>query len=119
MPEGSSIIFVSTTLTVSSNVTPGFLLYCSTKGAIEQMTRVLAKDLGRRNISVNCAAPGPTATKLFMEEKSPQEIEALEKMTPQGRIGTPEEVAEAIALLCVPGAKWVNGQILRINGGFA
>lgn len=70
MTGGSRIVLLSTTLCHASTVTPNYLLYCSTKGAIEQMVRVLSKDLARKDISVNAVSPGPTATELFMEGKS-------------------------------------------------
>ena len=71
MPEGSRIILNSTSINGASTVTPNYLLYCSTKGAVEQMTRVLSKDLVAhpRHITVNCVAPGPTATELFLKGK--------------------------------------------------
>jgi NAD(P)-dependent dehydrogenase (short-subunit alcohol dehydrogenase family) len=61
MARGSHIIFVSTTLTTASTVLPGYLLYNSTKGAVEQMTRVISKDLGRKGVLVNAVAPGPVS----------------------------------------------------------
>ena len=70
MPSGSTIIFVSTSVNHVSSVQPAYLLYCSTKGAVDQMTRVMAKDLAAKGINVNAIAPGPTATELFFKGKS-------------------------------------------------
>lgn len=120
MPKGSHIVFTSTTLCAASTVTPPYLLYNSTKGAIEQMTRVLSKDLGRPDaggILVNCVAPGPTGTDLFYQGKSEQLVNMIANFNPQARIGTPEEIAEAVLFLA--GSTWTNGQILRVNGGMA
>ncbi|KAH8787825.1 hypothetical protein F5883DRAFT_530956 [Diaporthe sp. PMI_573] len=120
MPKGSHIVLTSTTLCAASTVTPPYLLYNSTKGAIEQMTKVLAKDLGRPDaggILVNCVAPGPTGTDLFYKGKSEQLVNMIANFNPQARIGTPEEIAEAVLFLA--GSSWTNGQILRVNGGMA
>jgi len=107
----------STSLTAASFVTPNYLLYVSTKGAIEQMTRVLAKDLGRRKITVNTISPGPIATDAFYEGKTEQIVKALEGFHPQGRVGQPEEVAKAIVLVASGESSWMNGVNFRINGG--
>ncbi|KAI1443629.1 NAD(P)-binding protein [Annulohypoxylon stygium] len=117
MPRGSHIIFVSTTLCTASTVMPGYLLYNSTKGAIEQMTRVISKDLGRKGVLVNAVAPGPTGTELFFRGKSEEMLKTIANFNPQGRIGTPEEIAEAVAFLAH--STWVSGQVLRANGGMA
>lgn len=125
MPTGdgsgstSSIIFLSTTINAASTVPPPYTLYCSTKGAVEQLTRTIAKDLAPKSINVNCVAPGPTGTDLFFEGKSEQFIKTIAAQNPRNRIGTPEEVADAIAFLTTPAARWVTGQVLRVNGGQA
>ncbi|KAI0439980.1 hypothetical protein F4803DRAFT_495104 [Xylaria telfairii] len=117
MPRGSHLIFTSTTLCTASTVMPGYLLYNSTKGAIEQMTRVISKDLGRKGILVNAIAPGPTGTELFFRGKSEEMLKTIASFNPQGRIGTPEEIAEAVVFLAQ--SSWVSGQVLRANGGMA
>ncbi|KAH8689156.1 putative oxidoreductase [Talaromyces proteolyticus] len=114
MPSGSHIIFISTSLCHSSTVMPIHLAYCSTKGAIEQMTRILSKDLAPKGIVVNAVAPGPTATELFMRGKPDAMVEAIKKQSPFNRLGAPDEIAEAIVYLS--GTKWVAGQTLRCNG---
>ena len=83
------------------------------------MTRVLAKDLGRKGIVVNAVAPGPTATDLFLKGKSEAVIKGLASANPFGRLGTPEEVAEVFLWLAGGGSRWVSGQIVRVNGGMA
>lgn len=117
MPSGSSVILISSSLCAVSAITPNYLLYVSTKGAIEQMTRVLAKDLGRKGISVNAVAPGPTGTELFYKGKSEELVKLIGSWNPSGRIGEPEEIAGAIGFLAGSKSSWVNGQIMRVNGG--
>jgi len=96
---------------------PGYAVYAATKGAIEVMTNILAKELRGKGITVNAIAPGPTATSLFLDGKSPEVIERLAKAAPLERLGTPEDIANTVALLVGPQAGWVNGQTLRANGG--
>lgn len=117
MAPGSHIIFLSTTLCTASTVQPNYLLYNSTKGAVEQMTRVMAKDLGKRHIYVNAVAPGPTGTELFFQGKNKQVLKMLAGASPMNRLGDPEDIAEAIAYLS--GSRWVSGQVVRVNGGMA
>lgn len=107
----------STSLTANSQVPLTYLLYNATKGAIEQMTRVLAKDLGRRGITVNTISPGPTATDAFYVGKDDAMVDMIKKWAPSGRLGQPEEVASVVAFLASDGAAWINGQNIRINGG--
>ncbi|KAF2621521.1 NAD(P)-binding protein [Macroventuria anomochaeta] len=117
MSPGSRIILLSTSLCNWSPITPNYLLYVTSKGAIEQMVRILAKDLGTKGINVNCVAPGPTATDLFYQGKSEELINRIASNNPFNRIARPEEIAKAIAYFAGEGGSWVNGQILRVNGG--
>ncbi|KAL4783818.1 hypothetical protein BJX76DRAFT_368068 [Aspergillus varians] len=119
IPSGGRIIFVSTGVTALSNIAPGYLLYASAKAAVEQMSRVMAKDLARNGILVNCVAPGPTTTGLFLEGKSDQVLKMVAGFSPFGRIGEPEEIANAIYFLCGKDSSWVSGQLLRVNGAMA
>lgn len=82
------------------------------------MTLVLARELRGRVITVNVVAPGPTATDLFIQGKDQETIENLTKAAPLERLGTPEDISTAVAFLAGP-ARWVNGQILYVNGGIA
>jgi 3-oxoacyl-[acyl-carrier protein] reductase len=91
--------------------------YAATKGAVEAMTLILAAELGERDINVNAVAPGPTATAMFLEGKDDETIAGFAGAIPFGRIGTATEIAEAVAFLTSPAGHWVNGQILRANGG--
>ncbi len=92
-------------------------VYAATKAAIEALTGILAKEMRGRNITVNAVAPGPTATALFLNGKSPELIEHMSKMNPLERLGTPQDIANAVAFLAGPDGGWVNGQVLRANGG--
>jgi 3-oxoacyl-[acyl-carrier protein] reductase len=96
---------------------PGYAVYAATKAGVEALTRVLAKEMRGRNITVNAIAPGPTETELFLEGKPPELVERLAKLAPLERLGQPEDIANAIAFLAGPGGTWINGQILRANGG--
>ncbi|KAL3431741.1 hypothetical protein BDV09DRAFT_175684 [Aspergillus tetrazonus] len=119
IPAGGRIILVSTGVTVLSNIAPAYLLYASAKAAVEQMARVMAKDLARNGILVNCVAPGPTTTGLFLNGKSDQMLKMVAGFSPFNRIGEPEEIANAVYFLCSKDSSWVSGQTLRVNGGMA
>ena len=81
------------------------------------MTAILSKELRGRNITVNAVAPGPTSTELFLNGKSPELIERMAKMNPLERLGMPDDIAGVIAFLVGPDGGWINGQVLRANGG--
>jgi 3-oxoacyl-[acyl-carrier protein] reductase len=89
--------------------------YAATKGAVDAMTLILAKELRGRDITVNAIAPGPTAT-LFLDGKTQDVVDNLARMTPLERLGVPEDIAEAVSFLAGP-ARWINGQVLYANGG--
>ncbi|MGI4777572.1 MAG: SDR family oxidoreductase [Janthinobacterium lividum] len=96
---------------------PGYAIYAATKGAIEVMTNILAKEMRGRQITVNAVAPGPTATALFFDGKTSEQIERMSKMAPLERLGEPEDIAGTVAMLVGQDAGWINGQTLRANGG--
>ncbi|WP_203350384.1 SDR family oxidoreductase, partial [Streptomyces sp. S-9] len=91
--------------------------YVASKAAVESITLILARELRGRDITVNTVAPGPTATDLFLDGKTPEEIDRLAKTPPLERLGTPEDIARVAAFLTSPAGHWVNGQVLRANGG--
>jgi 3-oxoacyl-[acyl-carrier protein] reductase len=113
--HGGRIINFSTS--VIGLVLPGYAVYAATKGAIEVMTNILAKELRGKNITVNAVAPGPTATALFLDGKTPEVIERMSKMAPLERLGQPEDIASAVSFLAGADGGWINGQTLRANGG--
>jgi 3-oxoacyl-[acyl-carrier protein] reductase len=96
---------------------PGYAPYAATKAAIEATTMVLARELRGREITVNAIAPGPTATELFLNGKSDELVDRLAKLAPLERLGTPDDIAAAVAFLAGPDGAWINGQVLRANGG--
>lgn len=113
--EGGRIVNFSSS-TVGLNL-PGYAVYIASKAAVESLTQVFAKELRGRGITVNAVAPGPVATELFLHGKSAEQIQAFAKMPPLERLGQPQDIASIIAFLVSPAAGWVNGQILRANGG--
>ena len=119
MPPGAHILLVSSSLTSTSQILPHYLLYAATKGAVEQMTRVLAKDLGRKGVLVNAIAPGPTATAMFMEGKSEEMVGMIKGWNPFNRLGEVEDVARTVGFLVGRENTWVSGEVVRCNGGMA
>ena len=96
---------------------PTYGVYAATKAAVEAMTSILAKELRGRNITVNAVAPGPTATDLFLKGKPQEVVDRLAKLAPLERLGQPGDIADVVAFLAGPDAAWINGQVLRANGG--
>jgi 3-oxoacyl-[acyl-carrier protein] reductase len=110
-------------INISSSVTrlmlPTYSVYSATKGAVDQLTRVFAKEIGGRGITVNSVAPGPTNTELFMNGKSEELVEQLAAYAALGRIGEPAEIARVVLFLASEEAGWISGQTIGVNGGFA
>ena len=96
---------------------PTYGIYAATKAAVEAMTHVLAKELGPRGITVNAIAPGPVATELFLRGKDEATIESMKRTNPLGRLGEVEDIAKVVSLLVDPDSGWINGQVVRVNGG--
>lgn len=119
MSAGSRVILLSTSLNVASIVGPNYLLYTATKGAIDQMVRVMSKDLAAHGIIVNAVAPGPTATELFLKGKPESLLNTIAGWNPQGRLGRPDDIADVIVFLSGPGCRWLTGQRIPVNGGMA
>lgn len=115
--DGGRIVSMSST-TLALNP-PTYGIYNATKAAVEALTRVLAKELGHRQITVNAVAPGPVETDLFVTGKSQVEIERMAQAAPFKRLGQPQDIAEVVAFLLSDAAGWVNGQVIRANGGLA
>jgi 3-oxoacyl-[acyl-carrier protein] reductase len=115
MRSGGRIISFSSS--VVGLYQPSYAIYAATKAGVEAMTHVLSRELRGRNITVNAIAPGPTATELFLKGKPQEVIDNLTKLAPLERLGQPEDIASVVAFLAGPDAGWVNGQVLRANGG--
>jgi 3-oxoacyl-[acyl-carrier protein] reductase len=112
-PGGALINFSSSVTRLQQ---PGYAVYAATKGAVEAMTLVLARELRGRDVTVNAVAPGPTATPLFLDGKPQEVVDHLASLAPLERLGRPEDIADTVAFLAGPG-RWVNGQVLFSNGG--
>jgi 3-oxoacyl-[acyl-carrier protein] reductase len=117
MRDGGRIVNVSSTGVFDAH--PGYAIYNAAKSAVEVFTRVLCKELKGRNITVNCVAPGATATEQWRKGKSEELLQTIANLSPLNRLGTPEDVAGLVAFLVSPQGEWINGQIIRVNGGFA
>jgi 3-oxoacyl-[acyl-carrier protein] reductase len=115
MRDGGRIVNFSTSVVGTKMENYG--VYAATKAAVETLTTIQAKELRGRNITVNAVAPGPTATDLFLNGKSDELVQRLAKMSPLERLGTPDDIAAVVAFLVGPDGGWVNGQVLRANGG--
>jgi 3-oxoacyl-[acyl-carrier protein] reductase len=113
--NGGRIVNFSSSIT--SRLVPTYGVYAATKAAVEAMTSILAKELRGRNITVNAVAPGPTATKLFLDGKPQEVVDQLSKMAPLERLGQPADIADTVAFLAGSDGGWINGQTLRANGG--
>ncbi|MBP2116238.1 SDR family oxidoreductase [Paenibacillus silagei] len=116
MERGGTIINFSTS--VSGAMLPTYSVYAATKGAVEQLTRQLAKEFGVKDIVVNCVAPGQVSTELFLNGKSEELVDSFRRMNAFGRLGEPEDIANVIDLLVSDKARWITGQTIRVNGGF-
>jgi 3-oxoacyl-[acyl-carrier protein] reductase len=115
LPDGSRIVNISSS--VVGLYQPGYAVYAATKAGVEAFTHIMMKELRGRNNTVNAIAPGPTATELFFDGKSQDVVNQFARMAPLERLGTPQDVAAAVAFMVGPDGAWINGQILRANGG--
>ncbi|KQM34080.1 3-ketoacyl-ACP reductase [Sphingomonas sp. Leaf10] len=113
--DGGAIVNLSTSVIGMSP--PGYGPYCASKAAVEALTRSLSMELGTRAVRVNAVAPGPTDTELLTEANTAERMAQYRQMTPLGRLGEADEIAGVIAFLATPAAGWINGQVIRVNGG--
>lgn len=113
---GALVNFSSSVLALAI---PGYSGYAATKGAVEAMTLIVAREMRGRDVTVNVVAPGPTATALYLDGKDEETIARAAAQPPLERLGTPEDIAGVVSFLAGPEGRWVNGQVLRANGGIA
>ena len=115
--DGGSIVNVSSTMVRVAP--PALSAYAASKSAVDTLTRILAKELRGRDITVNAVAPGPTATAAFLSSTPAEEQKQLAALPPLGRLGRPDDVAGVVSFLVGPSGRWVNGQVVYANGGLA
>ncbi|MFJ5228660.1 SDR family oxidoreductase [Kitasatospora sp. NPDC088391] len=113
-PGGAIVTFSSSVLGLAF---PGYGAYAAGKGAVEALTPILARELRGRDVTANTVAPGPTATDLFLDGKDEETVARLAAQPPLERLGTPADIAEVVAFLASPAGHWINGQVVRANGG--
>nr|CAD1827597.1 unnamed protein product [Ananas comosus var. bracteatus] len=118
MVRGGGGRIVTFSSSIMGTLLPGYAAYTATNGAVEAMTRILAKELKGTGITANCVAPGPVRTELFLAGKDEEFMKKVEERSSLGRIGETKDVAPVVGFLVSDQAEWVNGQVIRVNGGF-
>lgn len=113
---GGRIILLTTSLAAAFK--PGYGAYTASKAAVEAMIKILAKELKGTGITANCVAPGPVATELFLEGKTEETVKMIAEGNPFGRIGETKDISPFVGFLATDSAEWINGQIIRVNGGY-
>lgn len=117
LSEGGRIIALSSSVLAKNFPTYG--PYIASKAGVEGLVHVLTNEMRGRQVTVNAVAPGPTGTDLFLNGKTQEQIDQLSKLSPLERLGEPDDIARVVSFLAGPDGGWVNGQIIRVNGGFA
>jgi 3-oxoacyl-[acyl-carrier protein] reductase len=113
---GGAIVNVSSSMVRFAP--PELSAYAASKAAVDALTRILAKEMRGRDVTVNAVAPGPTATPAFLHSTPADEQQQLAALPPLGRLGTPDDIAGVVSFLAGPAGRWVNGQVVYANGGF-
>ncbi|GKV40374.1 hypothetical protein SLEP1_g48029 [Rubroshorea leprosula] len=113
---GARIISISTS--VVGSLLPGYAAYAASKAAVETMIKILAKELKGTQITANIVAPGPVATEMFFAGKTEETVKRIVDATPLGRLGEPNDISGIVGFLATDAGEWINGQVIRVNGGF-
>jgi 3-oxoacyl-[acyl-carrier protein] reductase len=111
--KGVIINFSSSTTALAL---PTYATYCATKGAVEQLSHIFAKEMGSRGIRVNVVSPGPVMTDLFTTGKSDEDIKRMASLSAFNRVGEPVDISNVVTWLCSDEAAWVSAQNIRANG---
>ena len=114
--DGGRIINISSAVT--RMMLPGYSIYAASKAAVDQLTRVLAKEIGERQVTVNAVCPGPVDTELLREGKTEEQLQGMAQMAAFNRLGKVEDIADVVAFLASDDARWITGQIIHVNGGY-
>ncbi|PRQ45962.1 putative short-chain dehydrogenase/reductase SDR [Rosa chinensis] len=118
LPRGAGGRIIMITTSLVGGLMPGYAAYTASKAAVETMTKIVAKELKGTGITANCVAPGPVATDLFFAGKSEETINRIKDACPLGRLGQPHDVSQVVGFLAGDAGEWINGQVIRVNGGF-
>ncbi|CAN6203122.1 unnamed protein product [Urochloa humidicola] len=118
LPRGGGGRIVAVTSSVVGSLPPGYAAYTASKAAVEALVRTMAKELKGTRITANCVAPGATATDMFFAGKSEEMVRRNVVSNPMERLGEPGDIAPVVGFLCTDAAEWVNGQVIRANGGY-
>ena len=113
--DGGAIVNLSSSIVDLAS--PGYAAYAMSKGAVDALTLILARELRGRDVTVNAVAPGPVETTLYLRDKTQEQVDRAADAPPLGRLGTPDDVAELVSFLAGPAGRWVNGQVIKANGG--
>ena len=117
LADGGRVVSLSSTVT--RLMLPNYGAYAASKGAVEQLTRIFARETGERGITANIVSPGPVNTEMFNTGKSEETIKRMANMSFMGRIGEPEDIARVVLFLVSDDAGWVTGQNISASGGVA
>nr|DAD29400.1 TPA_asm: hypothetical protein HUJ06_030868 [Nelumbo nucifera] len=118
LPRGSGSRIITISSSTVGALLPGYAAYTASKAAVETMTKILAKELKGTGITANSIAPGPVATDMFFAGKTEETVKRIVDACPLGRIGEPKDIAQLVGFIACDAGEWVNGQVIRINGGF-
>ena len=113
--DGGRIINISSAVT--RMMLPGYSIYAASKAAVDQLTRVLAKEMGERQVTVNAVSPGPVDTELLREGRTEEQLQGMAQMAAFNRLGKVEDIADVVAFLASDDARWITGQTIHVNGG--